>query len=349
VGDGTKLRRPTPVTVQGGPFTDLVAGASHGCALIPSGTPYCWGRNTYAELGDGSVTQRSAPAPVTGAPALASLAKGGAALHTCGLDSAGAAWCWGFNGVGQLGDGTTGDDLVCTGVTSPPFGCRPSPVPVVGSSTFTSLVTGRYHTCGLMGVGIAYCWGDASRGQVGDGTTGSAAACPDGFGGCRLTPTAVSGGLTFTDLAAGNKHTCGLTSSGQAYCWGDNGFYQLGNGTSTASSTPVPVGGGHSFVAIWASSAQVCALDGDGLAYCWGENLFGQLGDGTAFNFRSLPTPVSGGISFTRLSMGAAHTCGLTASGSAYCWGLNADAQLGDGSATQRTVPTLVASGGVAF
>jgi len=350
VGDGTELRRPTPVAVQGGPFVGLVGGASHTCALDDVGLAHCWGRNDLGEVGDGSIQERSVPTAVDGGITFESLAAGGAGLHTCGLDGSGAAYCWGYNGFGQLGDGTTGDDGLCSGFLGTPVGCRTRPVRVSGGlGVFSSLATGRHHTCGLSATGLAYCWGKASDGQVGDATTGSSSACPDGTGGCRLTPTAVSGGLAFDEIASGNLHTCALDTVGKAHCWGDNSSGQLGNGTTMSSTVPVSVGGGALFERIWAAAGHTCALDAGGTAYCWGDNLFGQIGDGSAFNTRLTPTAVVGGLSFSRLTLGPSHTCGLTVSGEAYCWGTNFDSQLGDGSAAQRLMPTRVASGGIAF
>jgi len=108
---------------------------------------------------------------------------------------------------------------------------RLTPTSVVGGLTFTSLALGAQHTCGLTSGGTAYCWGANEEGQLGDGT----------FAPRRLTPTPVAGGLTFTSLALGEVHTCGLTSGGAAYCWGWNGGGQLGDGTTSPRSTPTPV------------------------------------------------------------------------------------------------------------
>jgi alpha-tubulin suppressor-like RCC1 family protein len=69
-------------------------------------------------------------------------------------------------------------------------------------------------------------------GQLGDGTTTD-----------RTSPVPVLGGLTFARVSAGNGHTCGVTTDGVAYCWGNNNYGQLGNGTTTNSSVPVKVAG----------------------------------------------------------------------------------------------------------
>ena len=120
--------------------------------------------------------------------------------HTCGLEAGtGKAWCWGWNGNGQLGDGTTGN--------------QSAPVPVIGGRTWATLVAGSGHTCGVeAGTGQAWCWGDNGSRQLGDGTTV-----------WKRTPVAVSGGRTWATLTAGYWHTCGMEAgTGKAWCWGYN-------------------------------------------------------------------------------------------------------------------------------
>src|SRR5450759_3959508 len=187
----------------------VVTGGYHTCALAPSGQAYCWGLNTYGELGDNTTTDRSTPIAVQqGVVTFTSITAGWG--HTCGLTSAGAAWCWGYNGNGRLGDNT--------------ITLRLTPVAVQqGGVTFTSITAGDSHTCGLTGAGAAYCWGRNDSGPVGDNTTTD-----------RHTPVAVQqGGVTFASITSGRWHTCGLTSAGAAYCWGWNVNGQLGDITTT--------------------------------------------------------------------------------------------------------------------
>src|SRR5439155_189354 len=181
--------------------------------------------------------------------------------HACGVTSAGAAYCWGGNGYGQLGNGTT--NVYGEG----------SPVLVLGGLSFATLSAGDVHTCGLTTGGAAYCWGDNSAGQLGTGTTMSSSS-----------PVLVSGGLTFATVSTGNLHTCGVTSAGagrQAYCWGSNIDGQLGDGTTTQRTSPVVVVGVLSFAAVNGVSFHTCSVTSAGAAYCWGDNSYGQLGDGT--------------------------------------------------------------------
>jgi len=144
-------------------------------------------------------------------------------LHTCGLTTGGAAYCW--------GDGwTLGAGTEVLGMCFSQQRCSPTPVRVAGELTFAVLSAGGSHTCGLTTAAAGYCWGGGVHGELGDGSqTGSA------------VPVAVTGGLTFATLSAGVDHSCGVTLAGVAYCWGDNRSGQLGDGTRTSSSVPVKV------------------------------------------------------------------------------------------------------------
>ena len=182
----------------------------------------------------------------------------------------------------------------------------------------------------------------------------SLCASGNGTGTQTTTPVAVSGGHTFAAVSAGFYFTCGVTTSGAAYCWGYNGGGQLGDGTTTNSLTPVAVSGGLTFAAVSAGSGQTCGVTTSGAAYCWGSNDYGEGGRGT-FTSSSTPVAVSGGFTFAALSAGGAgstvgpHTCGVTPGGAAYCWGYNGYGQLGDGtSGTNRLTPVAV-SGGLTF
>jgi alpha-tubulin suppressor-like RCC1 family protein len=314
---------PVPVAVAGGlTFTQITGGGAHTCALSGDGTAYCWGSNESGQLGDNSTTGRTAPVPVA-TPLRFTVLDAGAS-HTCGLSSGGVAYCWGRNDRGQLGDGTTTN--------------RSVPVAVSGGLTFQAVTAGGFdigHSCGLVAGGAAYCWGDNERGQLGIGTSDIVP---------HPVPASVTGGLALVSLTAGlGRHTCGLTGAGAAYCWGENTFGALGDGSTTDRLTPVTVFGGLVFAKLRAGGfiGHTCGVTGGGAAYCWGENERGQVGDGSTTD-RSSPSPVGGGLSFASLDAGFRHTCARATSGTLYCWGSGAAGQLGTNSTSQRNVPAKV-------
>lgn len=298
----------------GAGFVALATGISHTCGLDATGNARCWGANDTGQLGDGSRTDRSSPAPVSTELRFSMLTAG--ATHTCGLAAEGLPVCWGENLSGQLGDGSRTDARF--------------PRAVGGGLSFGSLVAGWNHTCGLTSNGNAFCWGLNTDGQLGDGSRLD-----------RLVPTLVRGSIE--SLSAGSAHTCGI-SGAQVLCWGDNRFGQIGDGTNETRAEPVAVQGLPARPRQVVSGAvHTCALLADGSAHCWGQNLHGQLGDGTREN-RNRATLVSGGITFRSIEAGGALTCGFATDGTEHCWGLNQNGQLGDGTRESRPVPTRVTS-----
>ena len=228
----------------------------------------------------------------------------------------------------------------------------------VGNVAFVSIAQGVAYTCGLTSTDIAYCWGYNASGQLGDGSNTD-----------RLTPTlvAVSGGLTFTTIAAGSEHTCAIqqanvgpssvgrrsVSAGAAYCWGYNNAGQLGDGTTTDHNVPTAVDTTFTFSTISAGEGHTCAIQqanvgavsvgrrsvSEAAAYCWGKNTNGQLGNATNVS-STLPVAVARNLSYTAIGAGFRHTCGITAAAT-YCWGWNVAGQLGDGTTSDRNTPIL--------
>jgi alpha-tubulin suppressor-like RCC1 family protein len=317
-----------PIAVQGGlVFAQLAGGGAHTCGLTSDGTPHCWGSNANGQLGDNSTTNRDAPVAVATALKFSRIDAG--AQHTCALTSDGRAYCWGRNNRGQLGDGTTT--------------LRSAPVAVVGGLTMQRIAAGGLsfgHTCALVTGGDVYCWGDNERGQLGIGTGGTVADLTP-----HPEPVKVGGGLTFTAVTAGlGRHTCGLTSTGGGYCWGENAFGALGDGSFQRSAVPVLVRGGLVLAQLVAGGfiGHTCGLTVGGAAHCWGENETGQIGDGSTLD-RLEPSAVTGGLSFTSLDAGSRHTCGRATDGAVYCWGSGGAGQLGINSTSAIAVPTKVA------
>ncbi len=187
----------------------------------------------------------------------------------------------------------------------------------IAAFQLAEISVGGSHACGLKATGEAWCWGQNSNGEVGDGSFT-----------LRSKPVRVSGSTTFTAISAGGIHSCALTAAGEAWCWGDNLYGSLGDGTFIDSQTPIRVAGGHVFASITTGAFHTCARTAAGVAWCWGYGDNGALGDNGAFH-RSSPVLVVGGHSFAQLSAGYYHTCGVLQSGAAYCWGDNGAQALG--------------------
>jgi alpha-tubulin suppressor-like RCC1 family protein len=283
--------------------------------------------------------------------------------------SSGGVKCWGFNGQGQLGNGTETNSSVPVDVTglssgvtaiaaggehtcalTPEGGVKcwgynfygqlgngtkkisSVPVDVSGlSSGVKAIAAGNGHTCALTSGGGLKCWGDDYMGQLGDGKTRTESNVP-------VDVLGLSSGVAA--IAVGTFHTCALTSGGGVKCWGPNGYGNLGIGTATSSSIPMDVIGLSSAVAaIAAGEYQTCVLLSSGQMKCWGLNNKGQLGDGTTTN-RSIPVDVIGLSSgVAAIAAGSSPTCALTLSGGVKCWGWNTNGQLGNGTTLDSSVP----------
>jgi len=315
----------SPVRIAPGKrLTAISAGGAVACALNNASAAYCWADNTFGELGSGVAGGGGAsPTPVAGALIFSSIAAGD--QHVCGVATGARLFCWGDDDFGQLGD---------TGIVN-----STSPIPVDSAGVqmaLTGVTTGAAHTCAIKSGGAAYCWGNNAAGQLGIGSAD---------GNAHSTPNQVGGGLVFASLTAGTIHTCGLTSAGVAYCWGDNSTGEIGNGTAGGLQTaPVAVGGGLTFTELSAGNGFTCGVSG-GAAYCWGSNSDGQIGQGAnnlGGNIAS-PAKVTGALTFTYVSAGRRHACGIVTGGTAACWGSNLFGALGNSlQAASSGVPVIV-------
>ena len=320
-GDDTTMPAwlPTPVQqsamVLGEEFTTISLGGAHSCGLKADGRSYCWGKNFYGQLGLMNTEDRPQPAPISPLLKFSEIDLG--YYHTCGLQTNGQAMCWGKNDNGQLGTGVASGNNV------------PIPTPVAGTHSFVSLTLGDHHSCGLNLGGYAWCWGQNDFGQLGDGTTTQSDI-----------PSTVVGGHLFSKLIAHGDQSCGLKISGAAVCWGRNDHGQIGNSsTVTFLQTPLeltsdPAFMGVQLIDIALGNSHSCGLKQSGEVFCWGANDNGQIGDDdTSTTDRVAPTAISDeGLSFSKIAAGGHNSCGLTAIGEVYCWGINSGGQVGSGT-----------------
>ena len=203
----------------------VTAGAYHSCALLGNGSAACWGYNNDGETGTSpspfntlSISARQLDA-ATGAGTIGTTAQGG--WHTCAVLTNGSVSCWGFNGHGELGNGST-------------FSPQPLGTPVTASplSLATSVAAGGYHTCAIAG-GAVMCWGANESAQLGRGV----------FGGDLLVPAAVSGTPPpALSVDAGAYHTCAVFSGADdVRCWGRNTEGEVGRNPNNTRSDPVTI------------------------------------------------------------------------------------------------------------
>jgi len=322
----------TPQQILPGGVIRVVTGGYHTCAVMDNLTLWCWGANWEGQLGNDSWSSTYTPSQVMagGFPLYVSSVAAGE-RHTCAVDTAGNLLCWGNNWFGQVGDGTTSH--------------KNSPVLI--ASGFLYVSAGWRHTCAVKQDGSLWCWGRNMEGQIGDGNTPGSDDCSiwDFGNDCNKFPTYIASDVTAVSVGA--RHTCATKQNGSLWCWGDNNWGQLGNGTRVRKTTPYPVITPAGALSISVGRGYSCAIKTDGSLWCWGNNSSGQLGNGeSVWDSSYLPSQVSppmlSDVSF--VSLGGGHSCAIKIDGSLWCWGNNWSGQVGDGTTQQRVYPVLVAN-----
>ena len=330
LGDGTTDQRNSPVRVSlpgGVTPVAVAAGSSHSLAIGSDGKLYAWGYNAYGQLGDGTTNQRFTPGVVNLPAGVTPTAVAAGYGHSLAIGSDGKLYAWGYNGQGQLGNGTYDYGSTSPVVVNLPAGVTP-----------TAVAAGGSHSLALGSDGKLYAWGRNDFGQLGDGTTNQ-----------QTTPVIVNlpAGVTPTAVAAGSIHSLAIGSDGKLYAWGYNGSGELGNGTNNygPNTTPTVVNlpAGVTPTAVAAGQSHSLAIGSDGKLYAWGYNGNGQLGDGT-YNQQNTPVIVNlpAGVTPTAVAAGSSHSLAIGSDGKLYAWGYNGSGQLGDGSYNQQTTPASV-------
>ncbi|HEX6432968.1 MAG TPA: hypothetical protein VFZ87_01940, partial [Gemmatimonadales bacterium] len=307
----------TPVALPA-PAVQIAASDGQVCALDNLSAVYCWSLwdriepqrvfetvtviGVYANSGSRicviaesstvscrDLQQQTETTEPTGGLSLVALGVGD--YHTCGITADGAAWCWGENTYGQLGDGTTTN--------------RTSAVAVQGGRLFSQITAGLGHTCGLTTAGAIYCWGYGSSGSMGDNLRDESAA-----------PVSVDGTPSLTQLGADiSVPTCGLDGAGSVWCW--------------PTSFAVPAVHQIAGAAGLASLTRTCGLRATGEMLCWGNNYAGRFGNGL-YGVENLTAVAGGnGIRFAEVSFGTGSACGISIERVTYCWGDNSNTSVG--------------------
>ncbi len=328
----TGLGTPSPITVTGGEYSINGGTFTSSAGVVVNNdlvrvqvmSASAFETLTSATVTIGGVVGQSStffvytrrdPARPASTPAV-SLGEG----HTILLNAKGTAFGFGYNGNGQLGNGTTFS--------------TPRPTPVSGVANVLQVASGANHALAILNDGSLRAWGFNAGGQLGDGS------------GVNSSTIAVTvSGLTFVkSISAGRDHSLALRADGTVWTWGLNIEGQIGDG-SMSSSQPVPIQipGLASVIAIAAGDRHNLALLASGQVMAWGANESGQLGDGTTTE-RRVPTAIPGLFGVTSIAAGGAHSLAIKNTGTAWAWGANGFGQLGNGSNANSSVPVQITS-----
>jgi len=319
--------RPSPGPVTNGTdFIDIFSKGSTACAVKENGTVWCWGSDSNGQLGNGPVlvTNQSTMTQVVGLTDAISVAT--TATTACALKKDGTAWCWGDNTNGQAG----------TGSATPTT--HHVPVQVAGITDFIAIAPKVGSTCGVRSNGEAWCWGEGSGGDLGNGLATDS-----------LVPVKVSTVTDFVSIIGAGAAQCGLTKRGIGYCWGTENTGNFGNGaTSSQQNTPTPILNITDFSKL-AIASYGCGLRANGQIWCWGSNSNGQIGNGTTGGTVDTPVQVLHISDFVDVSTGGGVSCGVRRNGEEWCWGADSYGRLGNGPVliADTNVPSKVVTGNV--
>jgi alpha-tubulin suppressor-like RCC1 family protein len=243
-----------PLAISGGhAWSQLSAGFNSTCGVTTGGALYCWGGNSFGQLGIGSGGEQSTPTRVGTQSDWTQVAIG--YTHTCATKADHTLWCWGFNFRGQLGNGTQDSSGI--------------PVQVVGGGSWAQVaVNGSSQTCATRTDGTLWCWGFNAEANYGTGGVD-----PD-----ASAPVQVGTASTWSSLAMGNGSSCAVNTTGNLYCWGANSQGQLGLNDTTPRTLPTKVGTGTDWESVSVGDEHACAVKDTGAVLCWGSNANGQLG-----------------------------------------------------------------------
>ena len=305
-------------------FTSISTGVTVACGIVTEQV-YCWGSDDSGQIGNGQDGAGATPSLATVKNhRFTAVSAGGS--HACALNQAGTAYCWGSDEFGQLGD---------TIPTVPPPVHSTTPIPV-GDTTlvFSAISAGAQHTCALTIAGAAYCWGNNSSGQLGNGGQANASR-----------PVLVASAVAFTAISAGASHTCAIDTATNLLCWGSNSGGQLGLGIPAGGNQMIPflVAGGGGYTAVSSGAHHTCGIAASAVR-CWGSSPKGEVGDGVVSATHVVLAPVSIGLTASSITVGRQHSCAITTAGVSMCWGTNEYGALGNEyQAAIRATPQVVA------
>jgi alpha-tubulin suppressor-like RCC1 family protein len=298
----------------------VATGMAHSIVLKADGSLWSWGNNSYGQLGDGTIEDKTSPVRIGKEFNWVAIAAG--LIHSLALKSDGTLWAWGNNFCGQLGDGTAVDQT--------------APVRIGKDTTWIAIEAGDYHSLGLKSDGTLWAWGLNSYGQLGNGKTAN-----------KTAPVQIGKDATWARVSAGAFHTVALQKDMTLWAWGNNLHGQLGDGTTKDKTAPVRIGTDNRWFAVSAGDQHTVALnwcDGCWTTYtlwAWGFNAYGQLGDGTTAD-KTSPVRIGMDTTWNKVSAGSHHAMALKKDGTLWAWGNNSHGQMGDGTTENKNSPVQI-------
>ncbi len=351
-------------------FASVSVGSNHTCAIRSDQSAWCWGKNSYGQLGDKTTKDRLTPTQVFGGDTWLSISAG--SQFTCGVTTGHLAKCWGlirYDIKGEVGNTyvtqpsalllgkdtaqiSTGGSFACLIYLDGSGRCvgsskvallggstrDPRPIRSVTSGRWNLIAAGPGHACGIRANLVAWCWGLTETGAQGTGDSRP-----------HQLPTPLAGiAGAWRELSAGGQHSCGIKPGGALFCWGSNQEGQLGIGSLLPSQltflTAVPVISDRAdWLTISAGTDHTCGLRRDHTAWCWGNNTDGPVGRPEQLGrIVRVPEQVVGNASWQSISAGGQNTCGIQTDGTLWCWGSNREGELGLGNLTPQATPRLI-------
>jgi alpha-tubulin suppressor-like RCC1 family protein len=316
LGNGVTASKNYPVVVGGSPWSSVAAGTFHSAGLKADGSLWTWGNNGNGQLGCGAgCGATNAPQQLLAGTTWLSVAIGD--FHTAAVKSDGTLWAWGYNGNGNLGDGTTTQSSIPVAITA-------------AGDNWLAVSAGYLHTVALKSDGTLWSWGYNGYGQLGLGNTTQ-----------QTTPQQIQPGSSWKVVSAGYYHTAALRSDGTLWAWGNNSSGQLGIGNTTQQTTPQQIGTDANWVSVSAGDSHTLAVKADGTLWVWGYNGYGQIGDWSTVN-KNVPTWIDPQYTWLSVAAGVSHTLATKADGSLWGWGHNSSGELGDGTITDSPIPKRI-------
>jgi len=313
------------------PVKTVSSGNAFGVGIGIDGSLWSVGNNSDGQLGNGSffLIPRRSPVRIGTDYNWASVSVGPGGSHVAAIRTDGSLWAWGNNNRGQLGDGT--------------IARRTRPIRI--GTGWASVSAGNSHTVAIRTDGSLWAWGNNNRGQLGDGTWTN-----------RHTPVRIGWDTDWVYVSAGSSHTVAIRTNGSLWAWGSNGWGQIGDGTITTVDhwgnfinfndhhTPIRIGADYDWGTVSAGAAHTVAIRADGSLWVWGRNLRGQFGNGTISNRADNPSPIRVGMNYdwASVSTDINNTFAIRTDGTLWAWGDNEEGWLGDGTRTDRLIPTQI-------